>query len=48
MFSLAKSVMRQKNSIIRKGIYEKEFISFSDLLDREVLKIILKKDGKFR
>lgn len=41
-------ILRQKNNLIDKGLYQKDAISFDNLKDREVLKVILQKKGKFR
>ena len=41
-------IIRQKNSVIDRALYEKDEILFSDQKEREVLKVILQKKGKLR
>ena len=41
-------IMRQKRRIVNVGIANKGKIVFDDDKHREVLKVILKKQGKFR
>ena len=45
---LTKMIIRQKNSVIDNALYNDREISFSNRTDREVLKVILQKKGKFR
>jgi len=38
----------KKNSIIDRGLDGRNQVSFANMEDREVLKVILKKKGRFR
>jgi hypothetical protein len=48
ILGVTKKVMKNKDDIVHRGLYEKETVSFQDAEDREVLKILLGKKGKFR
>jgi len=45
---LKRLIMMKKNSIIDRGLDGRNQVSFANMEDREVLKVILKKKGRFR
>ena len=48
LYGAAKSVLNWKEKVIQRGIYEKDKVTFQDPDDRAVVKVLLRKKGKFR
>ena len=46
--SITRLILREKDQIIKRGLYEEDEISFQDFKHRTMVKIILKKKGKHR